>query len=55
MRRLGYVGPAFQEAFAGVSPTVFSKGYSCGRCVRLQCTDQICDNLGQEIILLITG
>ena len=32
----GYISPDFQQAFVGLGSSFYQKGFSCGRCIKLQ-------------------
>ncbi|PRW57682.1 Expansin 1 [Chlorella sorokiniana] len=46
----GYVDPNFQGAYIGVGSSAFSKGFSCGRCVKIQCDDAFCTEPGKSVV-----
>jgi len=49
----GYVDPVFQSAYIGIGSAFYNKGYSCGRCVRLQCDDVSCAKPGTQAVAQI--
>ncbi|KAI7835849.1 hypothetical protein COHA_010246 [Chlorella ohadii] len=46
----GWVDPNFQGAYIGVGSSAFSKGFSCGRCVKIQCDDTFCSEPGKSVV-----
>jgi len=44
----GYIDAAFQAAYIGIGSAYYNRGYSCGRCVQLQCDDITCAHPGAQ-------
>ena len=47
---LGYLEEPFRSRFVALSPAMMNAGFSCGRCVRLQCDDTSCAEAGKQIV-----
>jgi hypothetical protein len=49
----GYIDSNFTSALVGVGSAFFQQGFSCGRCILLQCDDSSCDEPGRQEIAQI--
>jgi hypothetical protein len=47
---LGYLEEPFRSRFVALSPAMMNAGFSCGRCIRLQCDDTSCAEAGKQIV-----
>ncbi len=47
---LGYLEEPFRSRFVALSPAMMNAGFSCGRCVRLQCDDTSCAEPGKQLV-----
>lgn len=36
-----------------LSSTFYNKGFGCGQCVKLQCDDQACAQLGRQVLAMV--
>lgn len=50
---LGYVEEHFRSRYLAVSPAMYNAGFSCGRCVRIQCDDKSCAEPGKQIVAAV--
>lgn len=50
---LGYVEEPFRTRYLAVSPSMYNDGFSCGRCVKLQCDDLSCKEPGKQLVATI--
>lgn len=49
-----YLSPFFQPAYVGVGPMFYNKGFSCGRCILIQCNnDSTCAETNSKVIATI--
>lgn len=46
----GYVDPSFQAAYVGIGASFYNRGFSCGRCVKIQCDDISCEEPGRQAV-----
>lgn len=49
----GYIGSNFTSALVGVGAEFYQQGFSCGRCVLLQCDDSSCAQPGLQVVAQI--
>lgn len=50
---LGYVSSNFTSYYVGLGSSFFNQGYSCGRCVKLQCDDATCEEPGRTLNAMV--
>jgi len=50
---LGYINSNFTSALVGVGTAFYQRGFSCGRCVLVQCDDSSCEQQGQQVVAQI--
>ena len=44
---------ALQAAYVGLGSSFSNKGFSCGRCIKIQCDDQACSKPGSSTVAQI--
>ncbi len=49
----GYLNSNFTSAIVGVGPAFYQEGFSCGRCILLQCDDTSCEQPGRQAVAQI--
>lgn len=47
---LGYVSNYFTGRFVGIGNAYYNQGYSCGRCIKIQCDDISCKEPGKTVV-----
>lgn len=50
---LGYLPEAFRGAYVAMGSAFYNKGFACGQCIRLQCDDEGCEEVGKQMTAMV--
>lgn len=46
----GYVDDSFRGRFVGIGKAFYNQGFTCGRCIKIQCDDITCEEPGKAVV-----